>query len=156
MAEFNQHEDLQEFVHIIDDAGFICHVNDAWLNFAAENGWPISSEQIIGSSLLSSIMDAETRHIYDLLINRARDKGQQAQFNYRCDSPDLRRLMEMHIFHNQASDQVEFRSRIISLQKRAPIALIDPSNKNRSEEILKMCGWCKSVWHKKNWVELEN
>ena len=106
MAKFNQQQDQQEFVHIIDNAGSISYVNDAWLNFAAENGWPISAEEMIGSQLMSSIMDPETRHIYGLLINRIREQGQQTHFNYRCDSPDRRRLMEMRISHDQTSDQV--------------------------------------------------
>ena len=155
MADINQQQDKQEFVHIIDSAGSISYVNDAWLSFAAENGWPISAEEMLGSNLMSSIMDPETRHIYELLINRVRQQGQQIHFNYRCDSPDRRRLMEMRISHDQAADQVVFRSRIISSEKREPILLIDPSHNNRSDVILKMCSWCKSVWDERNWVELE-
>lgn len=156
MAKLNQQQDTQEFVHSIDDAGLICYVNENWINFAAENDWPISAEEMIGSNLMTSIMDPETRHIYELLINRARQEGQQAHFNYRCDSPDCRRLMEMRISHNHVSDQVEFRSRIIRSEKRIAVALIDPSHKNRSDEILKMCGWCKSVWDEDHWIELEH
>ena len=155
MVTLNQQQNAPEFVHSIDDTGSICYVNDAWLNFATENGWPISADEIIGSQLVSSIMGPETRHIYDLLINRAREEGLQAQFKYHCDSPDRRRLMEMRIFHDQVSDQVEFRSRIISTEKRKPIVLIDSLYENRSDTILKMCSWCKAIWYEHNWVELE-
>ncbi len=155
MNDLSQQQDTHEFIHTIDNKGRICFVNHAWINFAAENGWSVSTEEIIGSNLMANIVDPETRHIYNLLINRAREEGQNARFDYRCDSPDCHRLMEMRIYHNQDSDEVEFRSRIISSVKREPIALIDPTHKHRSDEILKMCSWCKSVWDENTWIELE-
>ena len=101
------------------------------------------------------IADPETRHIFNLLINRAREEGRQACFNYRCDSPDYRRFMEMRISHIRAMDQVEFRSRVLRLERREPVDLIDPSHVERSGEILKMCGWCKAVLVDHAWIEVE-
>ncbi|MDJ0833896.1 MAG: hypothetical protein QNJ69_10270 [Gammaproteobacteria bacterium] len=155
MVTSNKQQAAQEFVHSIDEEGRICFVNDAWLTFAAENDWPITAEAMIGSKLMASIMDPETRHIYSLLIDRAREQDQQARFNYRCDSPGRRRLLQMHISLNRTSQHIEFRSRILSSVKRQPIALIDPSQKIRSDEILKMCSWCKSIWDEHHWIELE-
>ncbi|MGB5277098.1 MAG: hypothetical protein WBO73_19740 [Gammaproteobacteria bacterium] len=151
----NQQQDRREFVHRIDRDGRIRSVNEPWLAFAAENGWRTSVSQVLGSVLMEQITDPETRHIYSLLINRAWDEGRQARFNYRCDSPDCRRFMEMRIDHNRDLGQVEFRSRVLQLERREPVNLFDPCYLKRSSEILKVCGWCKAVWIGHDWVEVE-
>lgn len=151
----NQHQDPREFVHRIDREGRIGFVNDAWLAFAAENGWHTSAAELLGSELMAFIVDAETRLIYNMLINRVREAGREASFNYRCDSPDWRRFMEMRITNIRELDQVEFRSRVLRLERREPVDLIDPSCAARSREILTMCGWCKAVRVEHAWIEVE-
>jgi hypothetical protein len=151
----NRRHDPRVFVHRIDDEGHIVFVNDAWLAFAAENGWNTSAPQIIGSPLMIQIADPETRHIYQLLIDRARQRGRGVHFDYRCDSPDCRRLLEMHIDHIPAQDQVEFRSRVLRIEAREPVELLDAGRVKRSTEILKMCGWCKAVRADHTWMEVE-
>jgi hypothetical protein len=151
----NNPQDPREFVHRIDGDGCIGFVNDAWLAFAAENGWRISDRQVLGSPLMAYIGDPETRHIYKLLIDRARQQGRKARFNYRCDSPEYRRFMEMLIDHNRVLDQVEFHSRVLRLERREPVNLIDPTHEQRSDEILTMCSWCKAVLVDQAWIEVE-
>ena len=111
--------------------------------------------QVLGSELMAYIVDPETRHIYNLLINRAREEGRQARFRYRCDSPDCRRFMEMRINHIRILDQVEFRSRVLRVERREPVDLIDSAHSKRSGEILKMCGWCKAVSVDHAWIAVE-
>ena len=151
----NQLHDPREFVHRIDGDGRIRFVNDAWLAFAAENDWGISATQVVGSTLIKYISDPETRHIYNLLVNRAWEEGRHARFNYRCDSPDCRRYMEMQIYHNQICNQVEFRSRVLHMERREPVDLMDPCHEKRSDEILRVCGWCKAVRVDHAWLEVE-
>lgn len=146
--------DPREFVHRIDHEGRIRYVNEAWLAFAAENGWTTFASQVIGSQLIQQIADPETRHVYQLLIDRAWDGGRQAYFRYRCDSPNCRRFMEMRI-NRSAPDQVEFRSRVLHMEMRDPVGLLDPGLVRRSTEVLKVCSWCKSVWANTSWVEVE-
>ncbi len=142
-------------MHRIDRAGRIGFVNDDWLDFAAENGWHISAMQVLGSQLTDCIAGPQTRHIYNQLIDRVREEGCEARFNYRCDSPDCRRFMEMRINHILELDQVEFRSRVLRLERREPINLVDLSLNKRSGEILNMCSWCKAVLVDQTWVEVE-
>lgn len=142
-------------MHRIDRNGRISFVNDAWLAFASENGWHTSAMRVLGSDLMASIADPETRHIYNLLINRARDQGRQVRFNYRCDSPDCRRYMEMRINQIRVLEQVEFSSRVLRQEWREPVDLIDSSHVERSGEILRMCGWCKAVSVERDWIEVE-
>ena len=104
---------------------------------------------------MACIADPQTRHIYTLLIDRVREEGREARFNYRCDSPHCRRFMEMRINHIRTLDQVEFSSRVLRLERREPVNLIDFSLDKRSSEILNMCSWCKAVLVDQAWVEVE-
>ena len=153
--QLNNQQDRREFVHRVDSEGRIGFVNDDWLAFAAENGWRISAKQVLGTQIMDNIEDPQTRHIYNLLIDRVREEGCEARFNYRCDSPHYRRFMEMRIHHIRAQDQVEFRSRVLRLEQREPVDLLDTSLDKRSDEILNMCSWCKAVLVDETWVEVE-
>ena len=146
--------DNREFIHRIDLEDRICFVNDAWMTFADENNWSASAARVLGTPLMSHITDPETRHIYRLLIDRTRNTGRRSRFCYRCDSPDLRRFMEMRI-SRLPRGQVEFRSRALRLERREPVPVLDPALRQRSRDVLEMCGWCKDVRVQALWLELE-
>ena len=151
----NPPTDPREFVHRVDTDGRITFVNDAWLAFAAENDWNTSASEVLNSALMKYISDPETRHIYDLLMERVREDGYQVRFNYRCDSPDCRRFMEMRIHHDRVLDQVEYCSRVLNLEERDPVALFDSGPAEYSENVVTVCSWCKSVKVDHIWVEIE-
>jgi hypothetical protein len=154
VVPMSEYTDPREFVHCIDRDGRISFVNDAWLAFAAENGWATTASRVLGSHLMQQIADPETRHIYQLLIDRVRGEGRQASFVYRCDSPDCRRLMEMRITQS-APDLVAFSSRVLHLDRRDSVNLLDPGFRTRSNDILTVCSWCKSVLADHVWIEVE-
>jgi hypothetical protein len=150
-----QELEQRSFIHRIDRDGRICFVNAHWLDFATENDWPVTSAQVLGTELLASISDLQTRHVYGLLIDRVRGSGTPVQFRYRCDAPDCRRLLEMHMHYHRDLDQVEFHSTAISIQRREPVAVLDVRNTPRSSETLSVCSWCKAVQTAQAWMELE-
>lgn len=150
-----RYTDKREFVHRIDPGDRISFVNAAWLDFAAENGWETSSYQVLGSQLMPHISDAETRHIYRLLIDRTRESGRTTRFCYRCDSPGFRRFMEMRV-GSAGRGQIEFRSRVLRLERRTDIEVLDATRQDRSGTFLTICSWCKAVRAGDVWVELED
>ncbi len=143
-----------ESIHRIDSDGRICFVNEAWLTFAAENGWPVSAEDVVGTALLPHISGPETRHIYRRLIDRAREAPQPLRFRYRCDSPDMRRFMEMRMGRGP-EQQIEFRSCVLHLEQREPVRLLDPALPHRQDNLLQICSWCKAVYAQAVWLDLE-
>ena len=151
----SQQTDPREFVHRVDRNGRIRFVNDAWLAFAAENSWHTSASEVLSSPLMEYISDPETQHIYRLLMERVRKKGDQVRFRYRCDSPDCRRLLEMRIHHDRALEQVEFRSRVLHAERRDPVTLLDFGLAGRTDSLLTVCSWCKAVEIDHAWVEVE-
>lgn len=149
-----QHTDHREFVHRIDADDRICFVNDAWLAFAGENGWRVSADAVLGSRIMAHIGDAETRHVYALLVDRIRKAGHPVQFQYRCDSPGMRRFMEMTMIRRQPG-QIEFRSRVLRLERRNPIRVLDAALPRSRERCLLLCSWCKAVQVQTAWLALE-
>ncbi|MBK5930036.1 hypothetical protein [Halochromatium salexigens] len=143
-------------MHRIDADGRIRYVSADWLAFAAENDYPTTAEAELGRPLFSAIVDEETRHIYALLIQRARASRRTLQFGYRCDSPDQRRWMRMHMRYLANSDEVEFSSRLLRVQARPRVPLLErPQEQPHSHRVLSMCSWCKAVLAEQAWVEVE-
>lgn len=143
--------DTRSFVLHVDADGRIRHVNDAWLSFGRENHLP-QDRPVLGRELLAFIADTTTQQLYATLLERVRRVRQPMTFPFRCDSPALRRFMEMQM-RPLADGAVEFRSRIVRSEPRPPVALLDPAVL-RSEQLIRMCGWCKQVAIP-DWVEVE-
>lgn len=150
----HQETDNREFVHRIDAEDRICFVNEMWLTFATENDWPDGAAAVLGSPLMSHIADAQTRHIYRLLIDRVRDTGHPLHFHYRCDSPGLRRFMEMRMTAGPKGE-IEFRSRVLRLERRDPIPVLDSTLPHRGGNPLQICSWCKAIYARAAWLTLE-
>jgi len=93
---------LYQQIAVIDPAGTIVDVNDAWTNFGIDNG---GSPDVVwrGKNYLKSL--AASHSCGDSLAGTAADgilevvKGQQATFSleYPCDSPDEQRWFLMQV-----------------------------------------------------------
>lgn len=144
------------YVHRVDAGLRISFVSAEWLAFAAENGRETTAAAELGRPLFSVIVDEGTRHIYRLLIERARSTHEALQFGYRCDSPDCRRWMQMQMRYLADSDEIEFASRLLRTAPRPYMPLV-AANQSRqtSSQVLSMCSWCKAVLAEQAWVEVE-
>lgn len=82
----------------LDAGDRIVEVGGAWDRFACENGAEdLAGEQVIGLPLRSFIAGDVTRMFIDTLLARVRLTGRPAVVPYRCDSPGLKRFMEMSL-----------------------------------------------------------
>jgi hypothetical protein len=118
-------------VYRIDGDDKIVFVNDAWRTFAADNGAPALADGVVGTSLWDAIGGAETRHVWQLLLRRARD-GADVVVPYRCDSAAERRHMRMSLRRLPGGD-VEFVSETVESDRRDPV---------ERYELLRACSWC--------------
>ena len=131
----------------------IVFVNDAWDAFAANNaGAHLSANQVLGRPLWDFISDPTTELLYRDVLARVRD-GRGVRFVFRCDSPDRRRRLEMEV-SSGAGRWTDFRVRTLLEEERPSQPLLDPASP-RSEELLRVCGWCKKVDVGSRWVEVE-
>jgi hypothetical protein len=143
--------------YAIDAEDSICFVDEGWYEFADANGGDeLKPPAVLGLSLWGCISDPTTRDLYRQIVDRVR-QGKLARFTLRCDSPECRRLLEMTISSN-ADGTVEFCTSVLSLENRAPVALLS-SKVSRSTEMLRMCAWCNRInlgAHSSDWVEVED
>jgi hypothetical protein len=153
--ELFQQIDARSFTHRVDARGRICFVNTAWLDFAAENGWPVTAADILGRPLMAFIGDEQLRYLYGLLMTRLRGGRGPFRFPFRCDAPDCRRFMRMDMRYDPLPREVEFQSQVVRIERRFAQPLLDPEHPVEQTE-LALCSCCKRVSTDHGWVELED
>lgn len=129
-------------------------VDTAWSEFAVANGAPelVPPPGPVGQSVFDCIQDATTAHLYQRLFDGVLQAGRPVVLPFRCDSPVLRRFLEMEIRPRELSG-LEVRTRVLRLEARAPVSLLDPAVR-RSGAFLRMCGWCKAVEVAGSWLDV--
>lgn len=139
------------------DAEFrIRAVDAAWSAFALANGAPDLAVPPgpIGRSIFDYLQDATTADLYHRLFERVRQSRRSAVFPFRCDSPGLRRFLEMTISAPEPAG-LHLQTRVVRLEARSPVALLERGVR-RSAQLLVMCSWCKAVKVAGGWRELED
>lgn len=145
--------DRRDIIYRVNDQDEIVFVNEEWDRFAADNaGEAVTSSQVLHHPLWDFIIDSTTRELYRQVLKRIRD-GRSLRFTFRCDSPSCRRLLEMEVGRGE-DNSVEFRTRTLSEESRQPLALPESSAAG-SNELLRVCGWCKKVFVGGSWAEVE-
>ncbi len=92
--------------------------------------------------------------VYQLMFGRAREKNQEIRLPFRCDSPDLRRFMELSI-QPIGDGALNLAGEILRRESR-PYAVVLDSNAPRGNYLLQICSWCKKLHlSNKGWVEAE-
>lgn len=143
MAE-NATQPIVLTVHRLDSEDAISFVDADWVAFAHAN-WDrsLKIDTILGRSLWDFIQDQPTRDLWKLVLTRVREGQFVVRIPYRCDSPDLRRYMEMGIVP-YPDGFIETLNHILREEPREPDPILD-ANAPRSEEQLDMCSLCKRV-----------
>ncbi|MEJ2697473.1 MAG: hypothetical protein P8013_12600 [Candidatus Sulfobium sp.] len=144
------------YVYRIDRNDRIVFISDNWLAFAEANEGADSCHPslVLDKSLWDFIAGPETRHLYDVIIGNVRTRKRAVIIHYRCDSPAYRRFMEMTV-NPLDGGGVEFRSRIVRIEERDIVALLEDCG-THSEEMVTMCSFCKKVrLSGDEWVEAE-
>lgn len=147
-------EERSLFEYTLDAADCIATVSPEWVAFACENeAKDLTPDRVIGRPLIAFISDEETRLIYNVLLNKVRMTGIGLTVKFRCDSPTLRRFMELEI-QPGAEGFLRLTARLLRAESRDAIALLNVKQP-RNDEILTMCSWCKGVRLGEEWVEVE-
>lgn len=149
-------EDRRKFIYRIDGEDQIVFANQAWYDFATENGTAgLTERSILRRPLWSFVADAGTRAILHMVISKVRHTGKPIRLPYRCDDPAIRRFMEVEI-RPLPNAYVEFDSRIVLQEKREPVRLWSPETQ-RTDELIVSCSWCKKIQvESSHWMEVED
>jgi len=139
----------------LDSNNNLTYLSEGWISFASENkASDLQPGLVIGKPLSDFIFDSKSLHLYEMLIQRVKEKQNTIDFPFRCDAPDRRRYMHMKIYPVD-DELVGFKSCIVKEEVREPIKLLE-SDIDRSDDVLEICGWCKKVKiDEMKWVEVE-
>ena len=141
-------------LYSLDGEDRIVAVDGSWCRFAEENGAPDLARSALGRPLWQFIADEETRSLYRQLIGRVRSTNVELSLPFRCDSPELRRYMELKVAPGQERDSVTCRTTLTRVEPRSARLLLDPQL--RSGQQLLICSMCRRVAiTPERWVEIE-
>lgn len=142
----------EEIRYRISADGRIDSIEGPWDRFARENGAP-GLRRPVGDRLLDHVTGASVRAVLESLLDRARGVGRPLELSYRCDAPDRRRFMRLRL-EPEASGALMIRSRVLREEPRPPVRLLEP-DAARSDDLLRICAWCKRVEADGAWLEVE-
>ena len=143
------------FRYRIDDANNIVSVCEDWDERTDSLAAPAPhSGELIGTSILNHVTGAENKQIFNLLFAQCRKTRQILFVQFRCDSPDMRRWMELEL-RPREQGHIEVISRIVDTATRPYVALLDCLAK-RSANTVRICSWCKRVQVGEVWNEVED
>lgn len=147
---------LADITYQIDGNDRLVGFNDQWDVFAKNNdGHSLTSNHTCNVLIWDFIHDPETRHIHKVLLKKVRKSRQMLSFPFRCDSPELRRYMQMEI-SPQSDGNILYRCRFIKEEAKQPVTPHEPPFDDR-ETLLRMCSWCKKADVGGNlWMEIED
>jgi hypothetical protein len=144
----------REYVYRIDASDNIAYVDSEWVAFAHENGLTgLTLATVIGKPLTHFIADKETRHLYEMLLQKVRRTQRCVSVPLRCDGPEVRRYMEIRMVP-LADDGVELVGVLLRAEPRPIVALLADAQP-RSQEKVTICGWCKRISVAALWLEVE-
>ena len=155
MNQIVTNENDSPVVYSLDQDRHIVDVNDSWNKFALDNEAPhLERNQVLNRPLWDYIADAETRHVHRVLMERVTNKQSILEVPFRCDSPSVRRFMQMKIVPNDEG-AVTYNCKVERIEHRAPVQFLE-QKKWREKKLLRMCSWCKKVDVGDNiWLEIE-
>ncbi|MDA0769692.1 MAG: hypothetical protein O2821_05655 [Chloroflexi bacterium] len=132
----------------------ITFINQAWMEFAVNNGAPNLPARVLDTNLLDNIIGDEVKRLTNLLLERVRATDSIAVLPFQCDSPEVHRLMDMVIIP-LSQNSLEFRSHIVRQEDRETLNFPqDPAAEPKS--VLVSCSWCNRIESHDQWLEVEN
>jgi hypothetical protein len=142
-------------IYLIDQQNRIIHVDSGWDEAARANqaSERVTAASVIGHSILEFIADPMVRELFRLLYERIRSQQKGQTIPFRCDSPTLRRSLELRLepLPNLA---ILHESRLLHSEERAAVWLWS-TTAERSTALITACSWCKRLQYHDSWVEAE-
>jgi hypothetical protein len=136
----------------LDSKNVITAVNPAWEAFALANaGRQLLAEQVVGRRLFDYITGDPTRMYLEALLQTVRRAAAPLVRPYRCDSPGLRRFMEMEI-RPLAGGGLELSHRLLRTQLiERPVSFTTTAA--AGGQLLKRCSVCGRLAQPGGWRE---
>lgn len=134
----------QTYRYRVNAADQIVWVDSLWLAFAQENGASELTEQsVIGHTLWDFIAGDVTRQLFANMHAEARQRQKAVVLPFRCDSPSLKRHMQLTITAENAG-YLLYKSVLLQVEPQDDVGEIY-EQRGPSDCFLTMCSCCKRV-----------
>jgi hypothetical protein len=141
-----------EIIYWVDAADVIIAVNEEFSVSRAQHFG--NGEDVIGKSLWDFVRGRDTRHLYQLILKKARQTSRALTFAVRCDGPNIRRFTEMTV-QQAAAGSVQFSHHTVREESR-PLPYTPDEQSSKPGPMVTICSWCLRVeLDKKRWAEIE-
>lgn len=140
--------------YCVDAHDVIIAVDPWWLAFAKENGAAeLTADCVLGTSLWNYIDGGAVQRIYRDLHERLRASGRSAVLPYRCDSPTVRREMQLKV--TPAQDGRLWYESVIVRATPIPYLRFFDAAVARSDAVLTVCSQCRrALLEPDGWIDL--
>jgi hypothetical protein len=133
-------------------------VDEGWARFAREAGADeLLPPGVLNRSIWEFVTDPRLRLLQAELLRKTRSTRKPIRLPFHCDSPNLRRWMEMEL-QSAAGGEVTVTTTLVWEDARPPVAFLDarPPGLQGPLEELGICGWCNSVQYEDGpWQSVE-
>lgn len=149
-------EKLQENLCWIDHLDRIVRVGPFWDQFLLDNdgGGECSSSEIQGKSVWEFVLGDPTRIWLNTLLSLARLRKSPVERPYRCDSPHVRRFMQMNIIPEETK-LVRMEHILVREEQRVVTVEIHLAPRV-AENLYRRCSICCRVDFGGTWTEPDN
>ncbi|MEW4527431.1 hypothetical protein [Maioricimonas sp. JC845] len=134
----SEHPDV---LYAIDAEDCLVELSSSWQPFAEQNegGISLNPGSVLGQSLWTFVRGESLQVLYRDVLTTVRRSGRPFEFDYRCDSPALRRHMHMRV-EPLPDGIVRFQSRTVRIESRnQPLHVVAASTGHHH---LKRCSIC--------------
>lgn len=140
--------------YVLDSENVIVAVGGDWDGFARANDAPdLIGAAVIGRPLLDFISGKVTRGYVLRLLDRVSEHAQSIELDYRCDSPETRRFLRMHIMP-LAAGGVRLRHRLLRQEVRTlPVHFHRAAERVHNSHV--RCSMCNHIRVDGRWGEAE-
>lgn len=134
----------------VNQDNIIVCVNSAWDRFACDNdGAHLANNSVLGLNFLDSIAGKTSKNFTLALLELARRREREICFDYRCDSPSLRRFMRAHLSSDSRGAVHFSHEHLYSETFPHPVTFQTAAQRGRDTTI--RCSLCNHVRHDGLW-----
>ncbi|NWF36219.1 hypothetical protein [Mariprofundus sp. KV] len=132
----------------------IAKVGADWDKFAIENGGEeLVSPQIIGQNLFSYIASDTTRMYLRLILDHVWHIHHQANKPYRCDSPEIKRFMQMQISIDD-ENLLRLDHYLLATEPNSPPVHFS-GIRSQNSNLIRRCSMCNRINVAFSWVDAD-
>lgn len=138
----------------VDESDRIVGVCHSWLAFARENGAPeLTTNRVTGRSLWDFVACNQLTCLYQAIHREVRRSGKPAVLPMDCDSPSLKRTMQITI-RREACNHLVYEATLLRIQPHDHFEIIN-SDRAHSDAMLTLCSVCKrGLLETDGWLEV--